>query len=572
MKHLLSSIILALLPILALAQNPTSPEEQYKLGTDYYEQQNYSQAINWFTKAAEQNHSKAEFYLGICYENGKEVKQDYQQAILWFQKAAEHGLEEAQCRLGSNYFNGIGVKQNYQQAAFWYRKAAEQDFSSAQCTLGYYYENGYGVEKDQEQAIVWYRKAASQGHRMAANNLKRLGITNFTVDRNNPTTPEEQYELGKKFYNVKDYEQAAYWIRLAAEQGYAAAQNSLGVCLQYGLGVTKDDEQAIYWFKKATKQGYTYGQGNLSQIYRNLTVVRKDYEQAIYWNKKADSAPDPYNTESSDEKYERADKYFSDKNYEQAVLWYQKAAEENHPVAQYYLGLCYENGLGVKQNHDQAVSWLQKAAEKDIKSAQGLLGKYYLEGNGVEKDYSKAYNFSKNAENPKISSSLYTLGVCYYYGYGIEQDYEKALSYFRKVDSNTPESADALYYEGDIYRYRRGMTDKNDINDKAFDGYATYSWFKAAQKGNLRSIEALKSVGYAISTGKVVDENNKPMYYVSVYHQNPDAASSTKTDINGNFVALVPYSKMRLHFVDNKHKDLVLKVKEGDNGIIQFKR
>ncbi len=656
MRKQLAYLLFSLLPTLTLAQNPTSPEEQYKLGKDYYEQQNYSQAINWFTKAAEQNHSKAEFYLGICYENGKEVKQDYQQAILWFQKAAEHGLDEAQCRLGSNYFNGIGVKQNYQQAAFWYRKAAEQDFSSAQCTLGYYYENGYGVEKDQKQAIVWYRKAASQGHRMAANNLKRLGITDFTVDRNNPTTPEEQYELGMKFYNTKDYEQAVYWLRLSAERGYAEAQTELGGCYHAALGVQKDDEQAIiwfkkaaeqdnangelelgvmyyygwgveknyeqavYWYKKAAEQGNTNAMNNLGICYGKGHGVTKDREQAIYWYRKAAEQKNAYGqynlgyycyhhpeseqgyywykraarqklpnafrwtnlykkdiitttfeTERTDSMYERADKYFYEKNYEQAVLWYQKAAEENHPVAQYCLGLCYENGYGVTQDHVKAVSWFQKAAEQGIATAQGLLGKYYLE----VKDYSKAFSWSNKSVEAGARSGCYTLGICYYYGYGVERDYKKAEDYFKRVQDNTPEYADALYYIGDINRYRRGK--KGDARfDSSFDGEAIQNWFLAARNGHQKSIDELRIMGYVISSGNVVDENNNPVTKAFVNDiEDINTAASVKN--NGHFITTVAYSdKMKLYiwYYDSKskkRKNVKVKIKPGDNGAIVLK-
>ncbi|MBQ9561130.1 MAG: sel1 repeat family protein [Prevotella sp.] len=46
-----------------------------------------------------------------------------------------------------------------------------------------------------------------------------------------------------------------YWWRKAAEQGYAYAQFSLGVCYDDGTGVTKDKSQAVYWYRKASDQG-----------------------------------------------------------------------------------------------------------------------------------------------------------------------------------------------------------------------------------------------------------------------------------------------------------------------------
>jgi TPR repeat protein len=53
----------------------------------------------------------------------------------------------------------------------------------------------------------------------------------------------------------KDYSLAFYWIKKAAEQGYAHAQTNFGMLYHKGYGVAKDDTQAIYWLEKAAEQG-----------------------------------------------------------------------------------------------------------------------------------------------------------------------------------------------------------------------------------------------------------------------------------------------------------------------------
>jgi TPR repeat protein len=42
---------------------------------------------------------------------------------------------------------------------------------------------------------------------------------------------------------AKDYQEAVYWYRKAAEQGRADGQNNLGVMYENGYGVTKDSHQ-----------------------------------------------------------------------------------------------------------------------------------------------------------------------------------------------------------------------------------------------------------------------------------------------------------------------------------------
>jgi TPR repeat protein len=78
-----------------------------------------------------------------------------------------------------------------------------------------------------------------------------------------PITPEAQYEMGFK-YNFglggvsQDYQQAAYWYRRAADQGYSDAQFMLGALYENGLGVNRDYGQAKAWYQKAADQGDEY--------------------------------------------------------------------------------------------------------------------------------------------------------------------------------------------------------------------------------------------------------------------------------------------------------------------------
>ena len=60
------------------------------------------------------------------YAQGKGVPQDYSEAVFWYRKAAEQGFATGQDGLGYAYSHGKGVPQNYAEAARWYRKAAKQ--------------------------------------------------------------------------------------------------------------------------------------------------------------------------------------------------------------------------------------------------------------------------------------------------------------------------------------------------------------------------------------------------------------------------------------------------------------
>ena len=64
----------------------------------------------------------------------------------------------------------------------------------------------------------------------------------------------------------QDVTEAARWLRLAAEQGHAEAQNRLGFCYGRGEGVPADPVEAVRWFRMAAEQGHSEAQSNLERM------------------------------------------------------------------------------------------------------------------------------------------------------------------------------------------------------------------------------------------------------------------------------------------------------------------
>ena len=221
-------------------EGPTKASEQHELAGDYYYGRNgktkdYSQAVYWLRKAAEQGYADAQCNLGFCYGKGNGVPQSWSDAVYWYRKAAEQSNARAQYNLGLYYEKGWGVSQSWGDAVYWYRKAAEQGYADAQCNLGFCYNQGNGVSQNQSDAVYWYRKAAEQGNARAQCNL---GIC---------------YGLGEGV--SQNWSDAVYWYRKAAEQGNAPAQYGLGICYETGNGVSQSRNDAVYWYRKAAEQG-----------------------------------------------------------------------------------------------------------------------------------------------------------------------------------------------------------------------------------------------------------------------------------------------------------------------------
>ena len=103
----------------------------------------YSQAVHWYRKAAEQGVAPAMFNVGVCHENGRGVPQDYCQALQWYRKAAEQGHANGMFKVGLCYSECRGVSLDYSLAVHWLQKAADQGHAAATALL-------HGLKKDEE--------------------------------------------------------------------------------------------------------------------------------------------------------------------------------------------------------------------------------------------------------------------------------------------------------------------------------------------------------------------------------------------------------------------------------------
>jgi TPR repeat protein len=73
----------------------------------------------------------AQFNLGLLYAKGQGVARNYSEAVRWWRKAAEQGQADAQSGLGVLHFNGDGVALDYVKAHMWFNLAAEAGAEAA---------------------------------------------------------------------------------------------------------------------------------------------------------------------------------------------------------------------------------------------------------------------------------------------------------------------------------------------------------------------------------------------------------------------------------------------------------
>ena len=217
-------------------------------------------------------------------------------------------------------------------------------------------------------------------------------------------------------------------------------------------------------------------------------------------------------------------------DYEKAVYWSRKSAERGVTKAEYNLGLCCENGLGVAQNYSEAASWYQKAAEAGHTDAAYNLGNLYYMGWGVAQDYMEAakwYRVAAEQGNAKAQNNLGSccsklqdyveaakwylkaaeqghaiaqnnIALCYFEGEGVAQDLTEAATWFLR--SAKQDNCDAQYNLGVCYANGYGV--KVNLT-------TAVEWYrKAAENGSesgKRAVEKCKDVKTIREFNKLLD-------------------------------------------------------------------
>ena len=209
-----------------------STQSPFNKGWELYQKGDFGGALAKWKPLADKGDARAQFNLGVMYDEGRGVLQSREDAVLWWKKAAKSGNPHAKHNLGLAYLSGDGVERNFKLAMTWFREAAVQGMNRSQYSLGKIYGAGLGnVLQDDEESFAWISKAAKSGFDRA------------------------QYNLGKMFRDGKgvrkDRELAVKWFRAAAEQGYAKAQRNLGNQYLVGDGVRQDNTRAYFWLTLA---------------------------------------------------------------------------------------------------------------------------------------------------------------------------------------------------------------------------------------------------------------------------------------------------------------------------------
>lgn len=108
---------------------------------------------------AKSGNQQAQFFLAKRYHKGIGIQQNFQQAIHWYTIAGKQDIAPAQLNLAMMYIRGEGVKPDATQARYWLEKAAKLGDNRASYTLALLDEK----EKKMVDAYKWYDLASRDG-------------------------------------------------------------------------------------------------------------------------------------------------------------------------------------------------------------------------------------------------------------------------------------------------------------------------------------------------------------------------------------------------------------------------
>ncbi|MBO5500869.1 MAG: sel1 repeat family protein [Clostridia bacterium] len=226
--------------------------------------------------------------------------------------AAEGGDGVAMGKVGVMYFQGAGVEQDLKAAYDWFMKSAELGEVTSIYNVGVFHYFGYLGEVNYEEALAWFQKAADQGHAAAHVNLGSM----YRAGQGTEVDKEKALEM---------YQKAAELFQLAAEGGNGEAAYNLGVMAQNGEGMEADTAKSMEWYSLSADLGYAKGQTTMGALYLGANGVEEDFDKAF--------------------------RYFF------------AAMQQGDLDALYFVGMCFEKGLGTEMDEATAVYCYQMAAE-----------------------------------------------------------------------------------------------------------------------------------------------------------------------------------------------------------------
>lgn len=189
----------------------------------------------------------------------------------------------------------------------------------------------------------------------------------------------------------QDNTQVAKYLKRSARLGYIPAINNLGIVKYLNPHASIEDlMEAFSMFTQCSLSEYPPGYYSMGLVYEERRVFPSfaAYRSTAfhYYLAAAKNGYLPAVTKTALGYFHGYENGTA--NFEQAILYFKQAAEHGDTTAKYYLGRCFENGLGTEIDLPEAFRWYEASAAQNHAGAQYKLGMFYVGGIGTDPNIS----------------------------------------------------------------------------------------------------------------------------------------------------------------------------------------
>lgn len=246
---------------------------EYRMGMLYENSNDFEKAVVHYNKGLDLNDSAAAYRLGMMYLLGQHsYRKDYQRGLDLIRQAAETADEDAP---QGAYVYGMLIARDLPDievpdsllpydahtAKLYIEKAAYLGFSKAQLKMGQAYELcQMNCDFNPSYSLHYYGLASRQGNSEAA-----LGVSRWFL-------------FGYEGYFTKNEQLAYQYAQQAANDKIATGYFAMGYFYEIGIYVRKDLAEARRWYEMAADNGNTDAQKRIESLDNNKSLNKDDHE------------------------------------------------------------------------------------------------------------------------------------------------------------------------------------------------------------------------------------------------------------------------------------------------------
>ena len=260
----------------------------------------------------------------------------------------------------------------------------------AETTLALAYHDAVLLKRDEAETLRLLHRAADQNFMAAQESLGIFAETGIGIPKPAP-------------------EEALAWYEKAVQQGSIDAATNIALMYSGGIGVPKDPAKAMTWFRQAAQAGDATAQYNLALIYMRGNGIPQDYKEFLHWaTAAADQNVIPALVDLASFYTHPPDGSTPDLG--RAMRYCEKAADFGNARAQAILGNFLATGVQGRPDYEQAAKWYRKASDQGEPEAQYALATMLEKGNGTSTDLSLAEHYYQLAAEQGIAEAQLRLG------------------------------------------------------------------------------------------------------------------------------------------------------------------